>query len=223
MPAIVVTARDIRITARQRGYVEDKLEGLQKYFVGLKKLEAVVEQSGEEVEIHLRVSVTGGKSLVCSARAKKIYQAVSLQEAETHLEAFAQTWDAEFPTIGKAWREHWAHLTPFFAFPQDIRRVIYTTNAIESLNSTLRKIIKTRRGLPSEEMVTKLLYLTLQNIAKSGPNLSKDGGKPSTNLPSFSEAESPPDTSVTQNLTDPFMKLLVWFTTYPNGRNGRND
>ena len=54
--------------------------------------------------------------------------------------AFAQTWDAEFPTISKAWREHWAHLTPFFAFPQDIRRVIYTTNAIESLNSTLRKI-----------------------------------------------------------------------------------
>ena len=101
-----------------------------------------------------------------AADLKKIYQAVSLQEAQTHLEAFAQTWDAEFPTISKAWREHWAHLTPFFAFPQDIRRVIYTTNAIESLNSTLRKIIKTRRVFPSEEAATKLLYLALQNIAK---------------------------------------------------------
>ena len=92
MPAIVVTARDIRITARQRGYVEDKLEGLQKYFVGLKKLEAVVEQSGEEVEIHLRVSVTGGKPLVCSAREKKIYQAVNLAcgRAESLLRRFKE-------------------------------------------------------------------------------------------------------------------------------------
>ena len=92
MPAIVVTARDIRITARQRGYVEEKLEGLQKYFVGLKKLEAVVEQSGEEVEIHLRASVTGGKPLVCSARAKKIYQAVNLAcgRAEALLRRFKE-------------------------------------------------------------------------------------------------------------------------------------
>ena len=92
MPAIVVTARDIRITARQRGYVEDKLEGLQKYFVGLKKLEVVVEQSGEQVEVNLRVSVAGGKPLVCSARAKKIYQAVNLAcgRAEALLRKFKE-------------------------------------------------------------------------------------------------------------------------------------
>ncbi len=101
-----------------------------------------------------------------AADLKKIYQAATLKEAEAQLETFAQTWDADYPTISKAWRTHWAHLTPFFAFPKDIRRVIYTTNAIESLNSTLRKIIKTRRLFPSEEAATKLLYLALQNIAK---------------------------------------------------------
>jgi|TARA_B110000263_G_scaffold247113_1_gene259321 putative transposase len=97
---------------------------------------------------------------------KLIYQAASLQEAEIHLAAFEETWDAQFPTISQSWRQHWVHLTPFFAFPPDIRRAIYTTNAIESLNSTLRKIIKTRRVFPSEEAATKLLYLALQNIAK---------------------------------------------------------
>ncbi len=101
-----------------------------------------------------------------AADLKAIYQAASLQEAESHLAAFEEKWDTHFPTISASWRQHWAHITPFFAFPPDIRRVIYTTNAIESLNSTLRKIIKTRRVFPSEEAATKLLYLALQNIAK---------------------------------------------------------
>ena len=92
MPAIVVTARDSRITARHRGYVKEKLEGLQKYFVGLKKIEAVVEQSGDQVEVHLRVSIAGGKPLVCSAREKKIYQAVNLAcgRAEALLRRFKE-------------------------------------------------------------------------------------------------------------------------------------
>jgi putative transposase len=101
-----------------------------------------------------------------AADLKTIYQAASLPEAETQLAAFEEKWDAHFPTISQSWRQHWAHLTPFFAFPPDIRRAIYTTNAIESLNGTLRKIIKTRRVFPSEEAATKLLYLALQNIAK---------------------------------------------------------
>ena len=103
---------------------------------------------------------------VVAADLKLIYQAASLQEAETHFAAFEEKWDAHFPTISQSWRQHWVHITPFFAFPPDIRRVIYTTNAIESLNSTLRKIIKNRRVFPSEEAATKLLYLALQNIAK---------------------------------------------------------
>jgi putative transposase len=101
-----------------------------------------------------------------AADLKTIYQAASAKEAETQLAAFEEKWDPHFPTISQSWRQHWPHITPFFAFPPDIRRVIYTTNAIESLNSTLRKIIKTRRVFPSEEAATKRLYLALQNIAK---------------------------------------------------------
>ena len=112
-----------------------------------------------------------------AADLKKIYQAASAKEAETQLDAFEKAWDAAYPTISKSWRQHWAHLTPFFAFPPDIRRVIYTTNAIESLNSTLRKIIKTRRMVPSEEATIKLLYLALNNIAKKWTRPIKDWRK----------------------------------------------
>lgn len=101
-----------------------------------------------------------------AADLKKIYQAASEKEAEIQLSAFAEKWDAHFPSISQSWRQHWVHITPFFAFPPEIRQAIYTTNAIESLNSTLRKIIKTRRVFPSEDAATKLLYLALQNIAK---------------------------------------------------------
>ena len=112
-----------------------------------------------------------------AADLKKIHQAASAKEAETQLDAFEKAWDAAYPTISKSWRQHWAHLTPFFAFPPDIRRVIYTTNAIESLNSTLRKIIKTRRMVPSEEAAIKLLYLALNNIAKKWTRPIKDWRK----------------------------------------------
>jgi putative transposase len=101
-----------------------------------------------------------------AADLKNIYQAASEKEAESQLTAFEEKWDAHFPTISQSWRQHWVHITPFFAFPPEIRRAIYTTNAIESLNGTLRKIIKTRRVFPSEQAATKLLYLALQNIAK---------------------------------------------------------
>ena len=92
MSAIVVTARDSRITASQRRYVEEKLTGLGKYFDGINKVEAVVEQSGTLVEFSLRVSVTGGRPLVCSAREKKIYQAVNLActRAEALLRRFKE-------------------------------------------------------------------------------------------------------------------------------------
>ena len=103
---------------------------------------------------------------VVATDLRLIYQAASLPEAEIHLAAFEEKWDAHFTTISQSWRQHWVHITPFFAFPPDIRRAIYTTNAIESLNSTLRKIIKTRRVFPSEEAATKLLSWALQNIAQ---------------------------------------------------------
>jgi len=95
-----------------------------------------------------------------------IYRAPTREEAELKLSEFAQKWDSQFPTISKSWRANWERVTPFFAYPEDIRKVIYTTNAIESVNMSLRKIIKNRGSFPTDEAVLKLLYLALQNISR---------------------------------------------------------
>ena len=95
-----------------------------------------------------------------------IYRAATREEAELRLSEFAARWDEQFPTISKSWRNNWERITPFFAYPEDIRKVIYTTNAIESVNMSLRKIIKNRGSFPTDEAALKLLYLALQNIAR---------------------------------------------------------
>ena len=79
------------------------------------------------------------------------------------MDEFAAKWDGSYPTISQMWRRNWEHLTPFFAYPAEIRKVIYTTNAVESLNMSLRKIIKTRGSFPTQEAAMKLLYLALMN------------------------------------------------------------
>ncbi len=97
---------------------------------------------------------------------KAIYRAASAEEAEQHLAAFAEKWDARYPSISKSWRVNWARVIPMLGFPDDIRRAVYTTNAIESLNMSLRKVIKTRASFPNDDAALKLLYLALRNIAK---------------------------------------------------------
>lgn len=97
---------------------------------------------------------------------KPIYQAVTREEALLELELFAEKWDSKYPLIAKSWRENWNRIEPMFNFTSEIRKAIYTTNAIESLNMSLRKIIKTRGSFPSEEACLKLLYLGLKNAAK---------------------------------------------------------
>lgn len=97
---------------------------------------------------------------------QKIYRAPTREEAELQLAEFAARWDSEFPTISKSWRANWERVTPFFAYPEDIRKVIDTTNAIESVNMSLRKIIKNRGSFPTDEAALKLLYLALQNISR---------------------------------------------------------
>ena len=97
---------------------------------------------------------------------KTIYTSATEAEAEMRLAEFAAKWDAKFPMIARSWRSNWARVIPFFAHPPEIRRVIYTTNAIESLNMSLRKVTKTRSSFPNDEAVLKLLYLALRNIAK---------------------------------------------------------
>lgn len=101
-----------------------------------------------------------------AADLRTIYTAATAEAAEQALDAFASKWDASHPMISQIWRRNWQHVIPFFAFPPDIRKVIYTTNAVESLNMTLRKVIKTRAAFPNEEAALKLLYLALRNVAK---------------------------------------------------------
>jgi putative transposase len=112
-----------------------------------------------------------------AADMKKIYKSATLEEAEQHLASLGQTWNERYPTIHRSWDQHWEQLTAFFAFPPEIRKVIYTTNAIESLNSSMRKILKTRRAFPNDEAATKLMYLALQNIAKRWTRPVKDWKK----------------------------------------------
>ena len=100
------------------------------------------------------------------ADLKPIYQAATLAEAEVALDAFAAKWDQAYPAISQIWIRHWENIIPIFEFPMEIRKVIYTTNAIESLNRSLRKVIKTKAVFPDEESVFKLLYLALNNISK---------------------------------------------------------
>jgi putative transposase len=97
---------------------------------------------------------------------KTIYSAVNAAAAEEKLAEFSLKWDEKFPTISKSWRSNWLRVIPFFAHPPEIRKVIYTTNAIESLNMSLRKVTKARGSFPNDEAVSKLLYLALRNIAK---------------------------------------------------------
>jgi putative transposase len=101
-----------------------------------------------------------------AADLRQIYTATTVVEAESRLQEFGLKWDATHPTISQIWRRNWERVIPFFTFPEAIRKVIYTTNAVESLNMTLRKVIKTRGSFPNEEAAMKLLYLAIRNVSK---------------------------------------------------------
>ena len=97
---------------------------------------------------------------------KTIYQAPTVEMAAANLEAFAAKWDVSHPTIAKSWRNNWERIIPLFSYPPEIRRAIYTTNAIESLNMSLRKVTKNRGSFPNDDAMFKLLFLALKNISK---------------------------------------------------------
>jgi len=100
-----------------------------------------------------------------AADLKAIYRASTESQAEQELREFTAKWGDKYQAIGRLWKEHWDRVIPFFEFPPEVRRVIYTTNAVESLHMSLRKIIKTRGSFPSEEAALKLLYLALRNAS----------------------------------------------------------
>ena len=158
---------------------ELKNRGVNDIFIacvdGLKGFPEAIEAVFPRAEVQLCIvhlvrhslNFVGWKQRKDVARdLKTIYTAATESEAEIRLAEFAEKWDAKFPMISRSWRSNWARVIPFFAHPPEIRRVIYTTNAIESLNMSLRKVTKTRSSFPNDEAVLKLLYLALRNIAK---------------------------------------------------------
>ena len=101
-----------------------------------------------------------------AADLKRIYKSVTEEEALLALEQFAERWDDKYPQISKSWRTHWDNLNTLFNYPEDIRRAIYTTNAIESLNSVIRKAVKKWKLFPSDDSAKKVVYLAIQQASK---------------------------------------------------------
>ena len=119
-----------------------------------------------------------------AAALRPIYTAASADAALLVLDAFERgPWGVRFPTVVAAWRRAWTHVNPFFTFPPDVRRVIYTTNALESVHARLRKIIKTRGHFPNNEAAKKLLWLALRNITATWVRPHLEGGHESVRDP----------------------------------------
>lgn len=142
---------------------------------GLKGLPEAIESVFPEAEVQLCIVHMVRNSLKfvsykdrkkIAADLKQVYRAATVEQAEEALKDFEETWDSRYPMIGKSWRDNWPRIIPFFDYPEDIRKIIYTTNAIESLNNSLRKVTKTRNSFPSDEAAIKLLYMGLKNIMK---------------------------------------------------------
>lgn len=111
------------------------------------------------------VTATDSKAVV--AMLKRIYQSVSTDEAQAELESLEQDWGSKYRAVIRLWRDNWANIIPFFQFPPEIRKVIYTTNAIESLNMSLRKLTRNRRIFPNDEAAIKAMYLAIQQASRN--------------------------------------------------------
>jgi putative transposase len=160
-------------------FTELKNRGVEDCFIacvdGLKGLPEAIEAVFPKTQVQLCIVHKVRNSLkyvpwkerkTVAADLRAIYGAATLAEAEQALERFAERWDAKYPAISPSWLADWDRLTVLFDYPPAIRRAIYTTNAIESLNYSLRKRLKTRGTFPNDESIVKLLYLALQHIAK---------------------------------------------------------
>jgi putative transposase len=138
-----------------------------------------------------------------AADLKPIYTAPTEDEALFALEEFSEKWNAKYPIISKSWMANWQRISPMFQFPKEIRRAVYTTNVIESLNFSLRKITKTRAAFPSEEAAMKLIWLGLQNIEKKWTMPIQNWSLAMNQFAIIFEGRMPipglPENSITQN------------------------
>ena len=101
-----------------------------------------------------------------TADLKRIYQSATEDEALQALDQFSDRWDEQYPQISRSWRAHWQNINTIFSYPEDIRKVIYTTNAIESLNSVIRKAVKKRKLFPTDDSAVKVIYLAIHEASK---------------------------------------------------------
>ena len=132
------------------------------------------EHSRRSLERRLREAHWKDRKLLAAA-LRPVYTAVSAEAAAQALDEFERgPWGQKYPTVTASWRRAWDRVIPFFAFPPEVRRVIYTTNAIESINSQLRKIIKTRGHFPSDDAASKLIWLALRNITADWGRAAKE-------------------------------------------------
>jgi putative transposase len=158
---------------------ELKNRGVREIFIacvdGLKGFPEAIESVFPETQVQLCIVhmvrhslnyVSWKQRKEVAADLKTIYQAPTVEMAAANLEEFAAKWDASHPSIAKSWRSNWERIIPLFSYPPEIRKAIYTTNAIESLNMSLRKVTKNRGHFPNDDAMFKLLYLALRNIAK---------------------------------------------------------
>ena len=106
---------------------------------------------------------------------KRVYQATDDGEAEKALADFEAEWGQKYPSIAPSWRRAWQEVIPFFAFPPAVRKIIYTTNAIESLNRVIRKTTKTRGSFPTDDAATKLIYLAIRSFETSSLSYTQNG------------------------------------------------
>lgn len=123
------------------------------------------------------------------ADLKLVYAAPSEESALEHLEEFSSTWDGKYPKISKSWKEHWTTLSTYFKYPKEIRKIIYTTNAIEGFNRQLRKVTKAKTVFPSDDSLLKMLYLATIDITKKWSGHRRDWGQIHSQLEIYFEEQ----------------------------------
>lgn len=158
---------------------ELKNRGVQDCFIacvdGLKGLPEAIESVFPRTQVQLCIVhklrnsfkyVPWKERKAVAADLRAIYAAATLKEAEQALARFSERWDSKYPAISPSWRKDWQRLTVFFDYSPEIRKVIYTTNAIESLNYSLRRMLKSRGAFPNDDAIFKVLYLAINRVAK---------------------------------------------------------
>jgi putative transposase len=169
---------------------EIKNRGVQDIFIacvdGLKGFPDAIEAVFPKTEVQLCIVHMVRNSLrfvswkdrkKVAGDLKSVYRAATEEQARMYLVEFADQWNSKYPMISKSWQSNWQRVISFFAYPEEIRKIIYTTNAIESMNNTLKKTIKNRASFPNDEAALKLLYLSLKNIIKKWTMPVRDWGK----------------------------------------------